>query len=111
MSDKRTLKPFPGFVILEPYELNKSTGGYFVPKDEGENAPQIGRIISVGPYNADQFIKAKKIDCLEDSNACYPFDVGMIVAYKRYQDFPIQLGTKKYIAVAYEHLLFQIEEL
>lgn len=111
MIEAKNLKPFPGFVILEPYELkNKKTGAFTIPQEEGENTPQIGKIITIGKYNADQFIKSKKIGNMADSQACYPFEVGKVVAYKKYQDFPIQIGTKKYIAVAFEHLLFEIED-
>lgn len=114
MSDSN-LRPFPGFVILEPYELKRKIGGYSLPTEEGDNTPQIGRILDIGNIPIEvqgkfqEWYKTKSE--MDHATEVYmPFKIGMVVAYKKYQDFPIQIGTKKYIAVAFEHLLFQITE-
>lgn len=116
MADSRKkLNPFPGFAILEPHEIKRKVGGFEMPQEDAENAPQIGKILQLGSIPIEV---EGKIHEWYDTDAAQaaarslylPFTVGMVVAYKKYQDFPIQIGTKKYIAVGFEHLLFEIAE-
>jgi co-chaperonin GroES (HSP10) len=116
MADSRKINPFPGFAILEPHELKRKVGTYELPAEDSENSPQIGKIIDIGKVPAEITAKIKEWKLTEKEAAEFlatyrPFEVGMVVAYKKYQDFPIQLGTKKYIAVGFEHLLFEVEEV
>jgi co-chaperonin GroES (HSP10) len=113
----KNLKPFPGFAILEPYELKRRVGGFELPKEDSENTPQIGKILQLG--NIPIEVEGKIFEWYKENDQAMrdsmrrlymPFQIGMVVAYKKYQDFPIQLGTKKYIAVGFEHILFQIDE-
>jgi len=115
MADSRKIKPFPGMAVLEEYELKRKSSGYTLPKADEENTPQIGKILDVGQIPAEITAKIKewKLDIKEAGDfidTYRPFRVGMIVAYKKYQDFPIQIGTKKFIAVGFENLLFEIVE-
>lgn len=118
MADSRKkLNPFPGFAILEPHEIKRKIGGFQVPTEDAENAPQIGKIVNLGdtPIEVQGKIHEWYGNISKEAEKalverCIPLKVGMIVAYKKYQDFPIQLGTKKYIAVGFEHILFEIEE-
>jgi hypothetical protein len=116
MIAQKRLVPFPGFAILEPHELKRKIGGYQVPTEDAENAPQIGKIIKMGAIPIEVEGKIHEWYDIEADKAkarelYLPFSVGMIVAYKKFQDFPIQLGTKKYHAVGFEHLLFEVEEV
>ena len=115
MNAKQRLNPFPGFAILEPHDLKRKIGAYELPQEDSENAPQVGKIIDIGKVPAEITAKIKEWKLNEKEAAEFlatyrPFEVGMVVAYKKYQDFPIQLGTKKYIAVGFEHLLFEIKD-
>ena len=111
----QTISPFPGILVLEEYTLqNKKLGGYHVPQEDKENAPQIGKILSVGEIPVEvagklsEWYKGKDYDKAIASYA--PFKVGMIVAYKKYQDFPIKIGTKEFKGVLFENVLFEIKE-
>lgn len=110
----QTIVPFPGILVLEEHELKRKIGGYVVPQEDKENAPQIGKILTIGTIPVEvrgqlsKWFKGEELDkALSDYS---PFKVGMIVAYKKYQDFPIKIGTKEFKGVAFENVLFELKE-
>jgi len=116
MADSRRISPFPGHAVLEEYELKTKSSGYTLPKADAENTPEIGRILDVGKIPAEVIAKTKEWKLtdkeVDDFIAAYrPFKIGMIVAYKKYKNYPIQLGTKTFNAVAFEDILFEIVEV
>lgn len=110
----QTVVPFPGIIVLEEYELKRKIGGYSVPQEDKENAPQIGKVLTVGEIPVEVHGKLtewfKDEDLKKALDKYCPFKVGMIVAYKKYQDFPIKIGTKEFKGVAFENVLFELKE-
>lgn len=92
------LNPFPGYVILKPYVLNKKIGSYSMPDTESEDAPELGKVIEVGGLIEKMPFDAKYLPVVDD-----------VVAYKKYNHFKLTLGVKKYLAVHFSNLLFSVE--
>lgn len=116
MSVQRIL-PFPGYVILEEYELKtkKTSGFQLPPTNEGDDVPRIGKILLVGDVPVELSLKCVELKLDKTETAQYleayrPYKQNMIVTYKKYQDHPIKIGTKEYKIVSFENLLTEIKE-
>lgn len=93
------LAPAPGYLVLKKHSIKKKLGSYEMPDLKGEDAPELGEVIAVGPlvtkmpYNA-QFLPK----------------VGDIIAYKKYNVFTLKLGVQERIAAHFENYLFTVKE-
>lgn len=116
MSATQRILAFPGYAVLEEYELKKkSTGGFEMPpQNEGDDVPRIAKVVSVGgiPVEVEGKLREWYVDKeLEEALTRYRlYQPGMIVAYKKYKDFPLKVGTKEYKMVAFEDMICEIKE-
>lgn len=91
--------PAPGYLILKPHSVKKKIGGFEIPDTDSEDKPELGEVLEVGPQTAKM-----------------PFDVkyvpkkGEVIAYKKYNNFKIKVGTKDYVVVHFSNFLFTLEE-
>jgi co-chaperonin GroES (HSP10) len=116
MSANQRILAFPGYAVLEEYELKKkSTGGFEMPpQNEGDDVPRIAKVLSVGgiPVEVEGKLREWYVDdeLKEALDRYRPYKADMIVAYKKFKDHAIRIGTKEYKIVAFEDILFEIQE-
>lgn len=91
----------PGYILLNQHEIKSKVGNWQVAGSEGEDAPEVGVVLEVGPE-----LPEKKMPFAGQ----YLPKVGDIVAYKRYTHFKFGLGAKEIFAVAFENYLFTLEK-
>jgi len=95
------LKPMPGYVLIEPVELEKKTAAGIVLPDIHDEKSQKGKIIALGgPQITDS---GRKIEP--------NFKVGDTVIYKKWGGDEVKFGVsgKEYIFVKFEDILSKIE--
>lgn len=90
-------RPAPGYIILKPYKLNRKVGNWQISA-EGEDAPDLGEVLQVGPEIAKMPYDAK-----------YLPKKGSIVAYKKYNVFKLALGSEESLAVHFDNFLFEVK--
>lgn len=106
----------PGYLLLKPYELKRKVGAFNVATEEDETAPELGEILQVGEIPLAEQIK---VDKLASSNSKidtgllierqYPWKVGMVVGYKKYNHFKFPLGSTDQLLVSFDNVLFELE--
>jgi len=95
------LKPMPGYVLIEPVELEKKTAAGIVLPDIHDEKSQKGKVIALGgPQITDA---GKKI--------IPEFKVGEIVIYKKWGGDEVKFGVsgKEFIFVKFEDILAIVE--
>ena len=91
------LKPMPGYVLIEPVELEKKTATGIVLPDTHDEKSQKGKVIALGgPQITDS---GKKVTP--------DFKVGDVVIYKKWGGDEVKFGVsgKEYIFVKFEDIL------
>ena len=95
------LKPMPGYVLIEPVELEKKTATGIVLPDTHDEKSQKGKIIAMGGPQIND--SGKKI--------VPEFKIGDIVIYKKWGGDEVKFGIsgKEYIFVKFEDILAVIK--
>jgi chaperonin GroES len=97
------LKPMPGYVLVEPVELEKKTVGGIVLPDIHDEKSQKGKIVALGDaiYREGQEITAGKLG----------IKLGDFVIYKKWGGDEIKFETfgKEHIFVKFEDILAVIK--
>ena len=93
------LEPAPGYLILKKHSLKKKLGSYEMPDLKGEDAPELGEVLEVGPLINKMPYDAK-----------YLPKVGDIIAYKKYNVFTLKIGVQERIAAHFENYLFTVND-
>lgn len=91
------LKPMPGYVLVEPVEVQKQTATGIVLPDTHDEKSQKGKVIALGgPQITDS---GKKI--------IPQFKVGDTVVYKKWggDEIKLDLTGKEYLFVKFEDIL------
>jgi len=94
------LKPMPGYVLIEPVELEKKTAAGIVLPDTHDEKSQKGKVIALGgPQTTDS---GRKIEP--------NFKVGDVVIYKKWGGDEVKFGVsgQEYIFVKFEDILAKI---
>jgi chaperonin GroES len=89
------LHPMPGYVLVEPADVQTKTDtGIYLP-DSHEEKPQQGEVLAIG----DTWIteNGAKIEC--------PVKVGNQVIYKKWGGNDFKLGTKEFQFLKFEDIL------
>jgi chaperonin GroES len=95
------LKPMPGYVLIEPVEMEKKTSTGIVLPDTHDEKSQKGKIVAMGgPQNTDS---GKKI--IPD------FKINDIVIYKKWGGDEVKFGVsgKEHIFVKFDDILAVIK--
>lgn len=95
------LKPMPGYVLIEPVELEKKTSTGIVLPDTHDEKSQKGKIVAMGgSQTADS---GRKIEP--------DFKIGDTVIYKKWGGDEVKFGVsgKEHIFVKFEDILAVIE--
>ena len=95
------LKPMPGYVLIEPVELEKKTATGIVLPDTHDEKSQKGKVIALGgPHVTDS---GRKITP--------EFKIGETVIYKKWGGDEVKFGMigKEYIFVKFEDVLAVIK--
>ena len=90
--------PAPGYIVLKPFELKRKVGAWSTATQRGEDAPELGEVLLVGPEIAKMPFDPKFIP-----------KEGDIIAYKKYNHFKFSLGAEDVFLVHFENYLFTLE--
>src|SRR4030066_664358 len=95
------LKPMPGYVLIEPVELEKKTAAGIVLPDTHDEKSQKGKVIALGGVQVTD--SGRKIEP--------NFKVGEIVVYKKWGGDEDKFGVsgQEYIFVKFEDILAVIK--
>lgn len=95
-----SIKPMPGYVLVEPAKAEKQTSsGIYLPDSHDEKA-QHGTIVAVGADTTD-----------EKGNAVVsPVKKGQLVIYKKWGGNEFKLGDTEYQFFKFEDVLAVIEK-
>ncbi len=91
------LIPSPGFILIEPLDVQrKTTSGIYLP-DSHDEKPQQAKVLAVGPTQVTE--KGTKISP--------PCKKGDTVIYKKWggDEVKLGIGEKEYIFVKFEDIL------
>ncbi len=93
--DVSKLQPAPGYLLVEPEEMQKKTAaGIYLP-DSHDEKPQQGKVLAVGnTWVSDQ---GAKIDA--------PAKKGDTVIYKKWGGNDVKIGTIEYQFLKFEDIL------
>lgn len=93
--DSKTLKPLPGFILVEPVKVNKKTpSGIYLP-DSHDEKPQQGVVLAAGDSWITDY--GAKIDC--------PVKKGDVVIYKKWGGNEVKIGDIEYQFLKFEDVL------
>jgi chaperonin GroES len=94
------LHPMPGYLLIEPQELQKQTAsGIYLPDTASGDKPQKGKVLAVGGDEVtDSGVKKKS-----------PVKPGDIVIYKKWGGSEVKINNKEYLFAKFEDIL-AIEE-
>ncbi|HSW89430.1 MAG TPA: co-chaperone GroES family protein [Patescibacteria group bacterium] len=94
-----SIKPMPGYVLVEPAKTQKKTdSGIFLPDSHDEKA-QHGTVVSVGADTTDE--KGNKVVA--------PVKKGQMVIYKKWGGNEFKLGEIEYQFFKFEDVLAIID--
>ena len=95
------LKPMPGYVLIEPVQLEKKTLTGIVLPDTHDEKSQKGKVIAMGGPQINDF--GKKI--------MPEFKIGDVVIYKKWGGDEVKFGVsgQEYIFVKFEDILAVIK--
>lgn len=97
LKERLTLKPMPGYVLIEPIALEKKTAAGIVLPDTHDEKSQKGKVIALGkPQITDS---GKKV--------VPEFKVGDVVVYKKWggDEIKFDITSKEYVFVKFEDVL------
>jgi chaperonin GroES len=91
------LKPMPGYVLIEPVELEKKTAAGILLPDSHDEKSQKGKVVALGGTQITD--SGRKIEP--------NFEINDIVIYKKWGGDEVKFGTvgKEYIFVKFEDIL------
>ena len=89
------LQPFPGYILVEPAEVEKQTAsGIYLP-DSHDEKPQQGNVLAVGDdWNTEHGATIKA-----------PVKKGDTVVYKKWGGNDVKIGSKEYQFLKFEDIL------
>ena len=89
------LQPLPGYILVEPAEVEKQTAsGIYLP-DSHDEKPQQGNVLAVGDdWNTEHGATIKP-----------PVKKGDTVVYKKWGGNDVKIGTKEYQFLKFEDIL------
>jgi len=95
------LKPMPGYVLIEPVELEKKTATGILLPDSHDEKSQKGKVIALGGAHITD--TGRKIEP--------DFKINDVVIYKKWGGDEVKFGTvgKEYIFVKFEDILAVIK--
>lgn len=99
------IKPFPGYVLIEPTEdESKTTGGLYLP-ETSKDKPSKGKVITFNKIRIwDKDIC--KDWCIDKISQ---LKIGQTVIYKKWTNQEVSHEGKEYLLVAFSELLAVIE--
>ena len=102
MSTAKSVKPLPGFIVIEEIEPETKTASGLVLPDTAQEKPQIGKIIEKGEATQRRDFVGEVINDI-------PVKKGDIIAFQKYTGHPIKIEGKEYQIVGFDKLLAIIE--
>ena len=98
MSIAKSVKPLPGFIVIEEVESDTKTASGLELPDSAQTKPQLGKVIAVG---TDQFRDGKYLTI--------PVGKDQTVAFKKYTGHPVKIEGKEYQVVGFDNVIAIIE--
>ncbi len=89
-----SLKPAPGFLIVEPAKTDKQTAsGIYLP-DSHQDKPQYGTVLAVGDDTVTEGVKIKS-----------PAKTGDLVVYKKWGGNEVEIDRVEYQFLKFDDIL------
>ena len=92
------IKPVPGYLLVEPQKVEKTTESGIVLPDSHEEKPQQGKVLSVGPSFTDNGNQVKS-----------PCKVGDFIIYKEWGGKEYKDGDKDLLILKFEDVMATIQ--
>ncbi len=93
-----SLKPAPGFLIVEPAKTDKQTAsGIYLP-DSQQDKPQYGTVLAVGDDTVTEGVKIKS-----------PAKTGDLVVYKKWGGNEVKVGTEEWLLIEQKDIMGIVE--
>ncbi len=93
--DPKTLKPLPGYILVEPAKVDKKTPAGISLPDGHDEKPQQGHVLAVGGTWITE--QGAKIEC--------PVKKGDSVIYKKWGGNDVKIGEIEYQFLKFEDVL------
>lgn len=91
-----SVKPTPGYILIEPQEADKQTAsGIYLPDSASGDKPQRGKVLATGPEELTE--KGEKKPS--------PVQKGDSVIYKKWGGNEVKIDNKEYLFVKFEDIL------
>lgn len=91
------IKPTPGYILIEPVEVERKTASGIVLPESHEEKPQRGKVLAVGGAE----ICDGKDNCKKES----PCKTGDVVIYKQWGGNEVKVEGKEYLLVKFDDIL------
>ena len=108
MSIAKSVKPLPGFIVIEEIEPETKTASGLELPDSAQEKPQTGKVLAIGDPIVGKFTFEVSGDAFGQDIPC-PCAVGDIVVFQKYTGHLIKLEGKEYQIVGFDKLLAIIE--
>lgn len=94
-TNKISLTPTPGYLLIEPLEAQtKTASGIYLPDTAGEK-PQSGKVLAVGPDEVTDTGTKRQSPC----------KVGDTIIYKKWGGNEVKVEGKEYLFAKFEDIL------
>lgn len=101
MSIGKTIKPLPGFIVIEEVEAETKTASGLELPDTAQEKPQFGKVIAKGDALPGDSFKGNTRDL--------PVKAGDTIAFKKYTGHPMKVEGKEYQVVHFDDAIAVIE--
>ena len=102
-----TIRPLPGYILVEPVKEESQAGGIYLPEDINDK-PSKGKIVAL----SNIFIYEGQIMSIDGMTLTEGYEnlkVGKTVVYKKWVNQEVKDNGKEYLLVKYDEILGIIE--
>ena len=112
MSTAKSVKPLPGFIVIEEIEPETKTASGLELPDSAQEKPQIGKVLSVGKMGETISVERFKSLSLSSIKSLMYQEIIKekdIIIYKKYTGHIVKVDGKEYQIVDFDNVIARIE--
>lgn len=106
---KLTLKPLPGFVLIEPMDDQETTASGLVMPEKAKEKPGKGKIVAIGRAPIEWYEMFPNINQNEVRSIFLNVEEGDRVVFHRWAGQDVKEGQKEYRLVKFADLMGRYE--